>query len=176
MNEQPLPIDKIVANHEFALSEVDQVQLEWYEVHKRRLTRNTVGGKAILMQLDQGAEWHHGDGLFHQEALQAVLVVKPSLTIRFNPTDLVQLADFGYFIGNRHLPIFNITDAESLRLPYDGRLYEQVLAKYGTSIQLEEALLLSEDLIRQQAKSKKNVDMKEMDAHTGLSEQVLKDN
>ncbi|TWI18424.1 urease accessory protein [Sphingobacterium siyangense] len=176
MNKLPIPIDKIVANKAFALSEVDQLHLEWYEVHKRRLTRNTINGKAILMQLDQGAEWHHGDGLFHQETLQAILVVKPSLTIRFNPTDLVQLADFGYFIGNRHLPIFNVTDAESLRLPYDGRLYEQVLAKYGTSIQLEEALLLSEDLIRLQAKNKKNPDLKRIDGHISLGEQVRKDN
>lgn len=176
MNELPLPIDKIIANYAFAPTEVDQVQLEWYEVHKRRLTRHTTGGKSILMQLEQGAEWHHGDALFHQETLQAILVVKPSLTIRFNPTDLVQLADFGYFIGNRHLPIFNIASEGSLRLPYDGRLYEQVLAKYGTSIQLEEALLLSEDLIRQQAKTKKSPDVKAIDEHTGLSEQVINDN
>jgi len=67
MNKLPIPIDKIVANKAFALSEVDQVHLEWYEVHKRRLTRNTINGKAILMQLDQGAEWHHGDGLFHRK-------------------------------------------------------------------------------------------------------------
>jgi len=176
MNELSISIDKIVANHAFDLTEVDHVQLEWYEVHKRRLTRLTTGGKTILMQLEPGSEWHHGDALFHQETLQAILVVKPSLTIRFNPLDLVQLADFGYFIGNRHLPIFTIEAEGSLRLPYDGRLYEQVLAKYGTSIQLEEALLLSEDLIRQQAKSKKNVDVKAMDEHTGLSEQVQKNN
>lgn len=75
MNELPVPIDKIVAKHEFALSEVDQVYLEWYEVHKRRLTRNTTGGKTIFMQLEQGAEWRHGDALFHQETLQAILVV-----------------------------------------------------------------------------------------------------
>ena len=94
MNELPLSIDQIVANYAFAPADVDQVQLEWYEVHKRRLTRHTIGGKSILMQLEQGAEWHHGDALFHQETLQAILVVKPSLTIRFNPLDLVQLADF----------------------------------------------------------------------------------
>ncbi len=171
MNELPLSIDQIVANYAFAPADVDQVQLEWYEVHKRRLTRHTIGGKSILMQLEQGAEWHHGDALFHQETLQAILVVKPSLTIRFNPLDLVQLADFGYFIGNRHLPIFNIAAEGSLRLPYDGRLYEQVLAKYGKSIQLEEALLLSEDLIRQQVKSKQSSGVKAMDKHTGLNEQ-----
>lgn len=174
MNELPVPIDKIVAKHEFALSEVDQVYLEWYEVHKRRLTRNTTGGKTIFMQLEQGAEWRHGDALFHQETLQAILVVKPTLTIRFNPIDLVQLADFGYFIGNRHLPIFNVTNAQSLRLPYDGRLYEQVLAKYGTSIQLEEALLLSENLIRLQARNKKKADLSGTDEHVDPRKQVLK--
>ncbi len=86
----------------------------------------------------------------------------------------MQLADFGYFIGNRHLPIFNVTDAQSLRLPYDGRLYEQVLAKYGTSIQLEEALLLSENLIRLQARNKKKADLSGTDEHVDPRKQILK--
>lgn len=176
MNELLVSIDKIVANHEFVLNEVDQVHLEWYEVHKRRLTRNTRDGKVILLQLAQGAEWHHGDALFHKELFQAVLVIKPSLTIRFDPLDLVQLADFSYFIGNRHLPIFQDEHAEFLRLPYDGRLYEQVLNKYGSAIQLEEAVLLSENLVRQQAKNRKSEDLARMGGHTKIRKPEIKSN
>jgi urease accessory protein len=41
---------------------------------------------------------------------------------------------------------------------------------------LEEALLLSEDLIRLQAKNKNNPDLKGVDGHISLGEQVRKDN
>ncbi len=155
MTRLPVPIDRIVSQLQSHTEPTDVVYIEWFEIHKRRLTRNTSSGHTILMQLEQGKEWHHGDALYSQGELQAVVLVKPTLTIRFNPTDLVQLADFSYFVGNRHLPIFQVDQGQSFRLPYDGRLYEQVVAKYGLSVQLEEALLLSENLIRQQLKNNK---------------------
>lgn len=150
MNRLPVPIDTVVSNYELVDNHIDQVYIEWFEIHKKRLTRQTLSGTNILMQLEQGMEWHHGDALFSNGTLQAIVIIKPTLTIRFNPLDLVQLADFGYFIGNRHLPLFSVEEAESLRMPYDGRLYEQVLAKYGPAVQLEEAVLLSQNLLRQQ--------------------------
>lgn len=155
MTRLPVPIDRIVSQLQSHTEPTDVVYIEWFEIHKRRLTRNTSSGHMILMQLEQGKEWHHGDVLYSKGELQAVVLVKPTLTIRFNPTDLVQLADFSYFVGNRHLPIFQVDQGQSFRLPYDGRLYEQVVAKYGLSVQLEEALLLSENLIRQQLKNNK---------------------
>ncbi|WP_183078777.1 urease accessory protein UreE [Sphingobacterium puteale] len=146
-------IDTIVPQSQVSTDQVDRVYIEWFEINKRRLTRDTSSGNAILMQLEQGQEWHHRDALYHNGQLQAIVIVKPTLAIRFNPSDFVQLADFGYFVGNRHLPIFKVDQLESLHLPYDGRLYEQIAAKYGASIQLEEAILLSENRIRQQLKN-----------------------
>jgi len=153
MNRLPVTIDTIVPQYQAITDQVDRVYIEWFEINKRRLTRNTLYGNTILMQLEQGQEWHHGDALYHNGELQAIVTVKPTLAIRFNPSDLVQLADFGYFVGNRHLPIFQVDQLQSLRLPYDGRLYEQIAAKYGASVQLEEAILLSENRIRQQLKN-----------------------
>ena len=155
MNRLPVPIDTIVLKDQSFADQADRVYIEWYEIHKRRLTRNTLSGKTILMQLEQGQEWHHGDALYHKGELQAIVVVKPVLTIRFNPSDLVQLADFSYFVGNRHLPIFQVDQCKSIHLPYDGRLYEQIAAKYGASIQLEEAILLSDNMIRRQLKNRR---------------------
>ncbi|WP_158655771.1 urease accessory protein UreE [Sphingobacterium sp. HMA12] len=155
MNKLPVPIDTIVSQPQSVAGQVDQVYIEWFEINKRRLTRNTLSGNTILMQLEHGREWHHGDALYHNGVLQAIVMVKPTLAIRFNPSGLIQLADFSYFVGNRHLPIFKVDQSESFRLPYDGRLYEQIAAKYGASVQLEEAMLLSEDLIRQQLKNRR---------------------
>lgn len=156
MNRLPVPIDSVVFQPTHVTDLMDQVCIEWFEIHKRRLTRSTSSGKTILMELEQGQEWHHGDALYHNGELQAIVTVKPTLVIRFNPSDFVQLADFGYFVGNRHLPIFQVDQVQSLRLPYDGRLYEQIAAKYGASVQLEEAILLSENRIHQQLKNRRN--------------------
>ncbi|QIH33027.1 urease accessory protein UreE [Sphingobacterium sp. DR205] len=156
MNRLAVTIDTIVPQSQASIDQVDRVHIEWFEINKRRLTRNTLSGNTILMELERGQEWHHGDALYHNGELQAIVTVKPTLAIRFNPSDFFQLADFGYFVGNRHLPIFQVDQLESLRLPYDGRLYEQIAAKYGASVQLEEAILLSENRIHQQLKNRRN--------------------
>ena len=157
MSISPVQIDTVIAGHQDGALEYDQLLMEWFEVNKQRLTRSTLSGKNILMQLKPGTSWHHGDALYAEGELQAVVTIKPVLTIRFDPSDLAQLADFTYFVGNRHLPLFQAEQAQSLRLPYDGRLYEQLMAKYGAATHLEEAVLLADNLIRQQIKnSRKN--------------------
>ena len=156
MNTEPVVIDTIIPGR-LEDHAGDHLLLEWFEVNKHRLTRSTLAGNDLLLELQRGAIWHQGDALYAQGKLQAVIAIKPTLTIRFDPLDFTQLADFTYFIGNRHLPIFKAEHTLALRLPYDGRLYEQLLSKYSTAIQLEEAVLVTENSIRQQLKdSRKN--------------------
>jgi urease accessory protein len=149
MQVQPIHIDAVLPRGEFVRDPVAKIQLEWFEVHKKRLTRDTTDGQSVLLQLENGMEWGEGDGLFHTGQLIATVVIKPTLTIGFNPINTVQAADFSYYVGNRHLPLFMETDRQMYRVPYDGRLYEQLLAKFGAQIQLEEGVLLSENLVRQ---------------------------
>ncbi len=148
MNKETIAIDKVVSNYTAVPGEEDRVYLEWFEVNKRRLTRDTTSGKSILIQLDEGKKWRNGDALFAGDELQAILTIKPSLVIRFDPEDLAQMADFCYYIGNRHLPIFKVNETDSVRVSYDGPIYEQVLVKFGQAIQLEEAQLLFDDVLK----------------------------
>lgn len=156
MQVQPILIDVVLPQDEFAMQTTAVLELEWFEVHKKRLTRSTSAGQHVLLQLDKGKEWRVGDGLFYAGQLVAKIVIKPTLTIGFNPINAVQVADFSYYIGNRHLPLFIEEDLHRYRVPYDGRLYEQLHAKYNSQIQLEDGLLLSENLVRQRIKKSKN--------------------
>ncbi|MNT27724.1 Urease accessory protein UreE [compost metagenome] len=108
------------------------------------------------MELEKGREWSSGDGLFHEGKLIATIAIKPTLTICFTPVNAVQAADFCYYLGNRHLPMFMDTDRDMYRVPYDGRLYEQLLAKFQSQVQLEDGILLSENLVKRLMKKSRN--------------------
>ncbi|MNN77284.1 hypothetical protein D3C81_1937370 [compost metagenome] len=86
----------------------------------------------------------------------ATIAIKPTLTICFNPVNKVQAADFSYYLGNRHLPLFMETDRAMYRVPYDGRLYEQLLVKFQSQVQLEDGILLSENLVKRLMKKSRN--------------------
>ncbi|MEN5193708.1 hypothetical protein [Sphingobacterium faecium] len=156
MQAESVYIDAVLPQGEFVQVTEALLQLEWFEVNKKRLTRTTTTGQTIVMELGKGNEWCFGDGLFHDGKLIAIIAIKPTLTICFNPVNAVQAADFSYYLGNRHLPLFMDPEREMYRVPYDGRLYEQLLAKFQSQVQLEDGMLLSENLVRQLIKKSRN--------------------
>lgn len=156
MQAESLYIDAVLPQGELVQDTVAILQLEWFEVNKKRLTRATTTGQTIVMELEKGREWCFGDGLFHEGKLIATIAIKPTLTICFTPVNAVQAADFCYYLGNRHLPMFMDTDRDMYRVPYDGRLYEQLLAKFQSQVQLEHGILLSENLVKRLMKKSRN--------------------
>lgn len=156
MQAESVYIDAVLPQGEFAQDTVARLQLEWFEVNKKRLTRATTTGQTLVMELERGSEWCSGDGLFHEGKLIATIAIKPTLTICFSPVNTVQAADFSYYLGNRHLPLFMETDRAMYRVPYDGRLYEQLLAKFQSQVQLEDGILLSENLVKRLVKKSRN--------------------
>jgi urease accessory protein len=156
MQAELVYIDAVLPQGAFAQDTVSLLQLEWFEVNKKRLTRATTTGQTLLMELEKGREWCSGDGLFHEGKLIATIAIKPTLTICFSPVNTVQAADFSYYLGNRHLPLFMETNRAMYRVPYDGRLYEQLLAKFQSQVQLEDGILLSENLVKRLIKKSRN--------------------
>lgn len=156
MQAESVYIDAVLPQGELVQDTVAILQLEWFEVNKKRLTRATTTGQTIVMELEKGREWCFGDGLFHEGKLIATIAIKPTLTICFTPVNAVQAADFCYYLGNRHLPMFMDTDRDMYSVPYDGRLYEQLLAKFQSQVQLEDGILLSENLVKRLMKKSRN--------------------
>ncbi len=151
--EQPVVIDDLapVTDTVFALSDV--LELEWFETRKRRFTRATLAGVALVLQLKDQNEWYHGEGLFFEGELIAVIRIKTCLTIQFTPLSITETADFCYYIGNRHLPVYLGKDKTTFIAPYDGKLFEQLEYRYPNRIRLLNDRLVAENTIRNEIKN-----------------------
>lgn len=139
---------------EEAVAGSDVLDLEWFEIRKQLLKRETRAAFNLTLRLKDRQEWHHGDGLFCEGRLVAVIQIKPCLTIQFATLNTHEAADFCYYIGNRHLPVYLGKDGATFMAPYDGRLFEQLQYRYPERIRLENQRLLSEDNIREKIKHK----------------------
>lgn len=131
----------------------DILELEWFECKRRKLIRKTQAGFTLELRLPERQQWHHGDALYSAGDLVAFISLKPCLTIVFTATNKTEAADFCYYIGNRHLPIFTENNHQ-FKVSYDGPLYEQLLKKYTTQIQLVEARLVASKALQNLTKKK----------------------
>lgn len=150
---QPVVIDEVKAKIDLNGQNFDLLELEWFENKKQKLTRTTRSGKVLELRLGNLKEWQHGNGLYSNGQLMATIAIKSCLTICFSTDNDSEAADFCYFIGNQHLPVF-LTSPQQFTVPYDGRLYEQLSFRYGTRIQLTDAQLLSNQSLRYLAKNR----------------------
>lgn len=147
---QPIVIDEVktAVNN----CHPDVLELEWFENRKQKLTRTTKSGLVLEIRLGN-KEWHQGDELYSDGKCIASIHFKPCLTICFPAKNDAEAADFCYFIGNQHLPVF-LTQEHYFAVPYDGRLYEQLSRRYGERIQLTDAQLLSNQSLRYLSKNR----------------------
>lgn len=149
----PIVIDQVKAGENLNEPHPDILEIEWFENKKQKLTRTTKSGQILELRLENRKEWNHGDHLYSNDQLIAMVEIKTCLTICFSAKNDTEAADFCYFIGNQHLPIFLIRQ-QQFAVPYDGRLYEQLFARYGTRIELTDNQLLSSQSLRYLAKNK----------------------
>jgi len=154
--EDPLVIDTVQPVLVEMLSEYDILEIEWFEIRKHFFTKETIGGRMLRCTLVSDKTWKNGQALLYQGTIIAVLRIKECLTIQFRPQTISETADFCYYVGNRHLPIYTNSDQSMLMVPYDGKLFEQLEHRYPNTIILENHQLLSEYDIREIQKNKKN--------------------
>ncbi|WP_294328848.1 urease accessory protein UreE [uncultured Chryseobacterium sp.] len=150
---QPVVIDEVKTGIDLNGQHSDILELEWFENKKQKLTRTTRSGVVLEMKLGNIKEWQQGDRLYSNGQLIATIDIKTCLTISFPVENNAEAADFCYFIGNQHLPVF-LTSHQQFTVPYDGRLYEQLSFRYGPRIQLTDAQLLSTQSLRYLAKNR----------------------
>ncbi|MGQ8868855.1 urease accessory protein UreE [Myroides sp. TSA_177.3] len=147
--QEPIYINE-VQFQETLIDGVDWFEIEWFETQKHLFKRKTKQGIELHIERKQGHIWKQGDALYYNGGLLAQVVIKPTLTIQFSVTNGAPIADFTYYIGNRHLPIFIEKETNQLLVPYDGQLYEQVIAKFPTYITLVKQPLHATMLLTQQ--------------------------
>ncbi|MDN3693731.1 urease accessory protein UreE [Chryseobacterium tructae] len=150
---QPVVIDEVKMGIDLNGQHSDILELEWFENKKQKLTRTTRSGLVLELRLGNIKEWQQGTSLYNNGQLIATIAIKTCLTISFLAENDAEAADFCYFIGNQHLPVF-ITSNQQFAVPYDGRLYEQLSLRYGKRIELMDAQLLSHQSLRYLAKNR----------------------
>ncbi len=149
---QPVVIDEVKTGLDLIAQHPDVLEIEWFETQKQKLTR-LPGPVGFRAEIAAQKEWQQGDALYSNGQLTAAITIKTCLTICFPVKNDREAADFCYFIGNQHLPVF-LVSGQQFAVPYDGRLYEQLSTRYGGRIELKDSQLLSTQSLRHLAKIK----------------------
>ncbi len=109
--------------------DIDIVDIEWYEAHKKIQKRVTAGGLEIGIRLEQA---HAIRGLCQGDVLavtgqKAIVVnITESDCIMVKTKDSKMLAKVCYEIGNRHSPLF-YGDDDELLMPFDKPIFEMLV-------------------------------------------------
>lgn len=115
--------------------EVDWLELEWEELNKRILRKQTLNGNEIAITLDKGDHLHYGDVLYEDENTLIAIRTKLEKVFVVKPITMQQMGKAAFEIGNRHTPCI-IEDNEIL-VRYDHTL-EKLLDEVGVPYEQSE--------------------------------------
>ncbi len=102
---------------------VDWLDLEWFEMNKRILTRATRGGTLLNLKfLGENPQYTEGDVLFEDELSIIAIHILPCEVMVIKPRNAYETAAVCYEIGNRHLPLF--MDDAYLLVPFEVPLFK----------------------------------------------------
>lgn len=102
---------------------VDWLDLEWFEMNKRILTRATRGGTLLNLKfLGENPQYTEGDVLFENELSIITIHILPCEVIVIKPRNVYEIASACYEIGNRHLPLF--MDDTDFLVPFEVPLFK----------------------------------------------------
>jgi urease accessory protein len=126
----------LASNH---ARDIDVVLVEWHEVRKRILHKETKLGKAVTIKfLNENPDLKDGDILYEDEISVITVEIKPCECIVITPENMQQASSVCYEIGNRHLPLYY--EDNELMVPYDVPLHN-LLESLGYTLKVEERKL-----------------------------------
>ena len=106
---------------------VDWLNLEWFEVNKRILTKQTTLGTTLHLKfLGENPQYTEGDVLFQNESTIIAVNLLPCDVIVLKPQGAYEIASVCYEIGNKHLPLF--IEGDELLIPFETPLFNMLTA------------------------------------------------
>lgn len=105
---------------------VDYVEIDWFEVEKRRIRKTTQGGRDIGIAVSQNLR--DGDILYLDDKLCVAVKLTSCPLIKIRVHTMQEMGRLCFEIGNRHLSL-KITD-DSVLIPHDEPMENQ-LKKLG---------------------------------------------
>ncbi|WP_234118217.1 urease accessory protein UreE [Clostridium hydrogenum] len=124
-------IEKILGNlHDIDVKgrKLDTIDIEWYEVNKKILKKDSSLGKEIGIRLSEHRKINDGDILYMDDSEIIAVNIPESEVILIEPKSMVDMGTMCYEIGNQHVPLF-LTEG-SIMIPYEKPLME-LLDKKG---------------------------------------------
>lgn len=147
--EKAIFIDTIKPSESQAVDQnIDILEIEWSEAKENNIERKTKQGTLLLLKNKEGENWQDGDLLFSDGKCVALLQIKTCQAIQFVSDSLAKIAEFCYYIGNRHMPIFVLEEKHIFWMAYDEKIYKQLIDKFHHEVSLQEVKLLPKYLIR----------------------------
>lgn len=101
---------------------IEKVQLEWFELDKRLLRKVTDRGTDVGIMMDGSQRLRQGDILYSDDQKIIAIELLLAETIVLEPQTMVEMAQVGYQLGNRHTPIF--MEKEQILVPFDSTIVE----------------------------------------------------
>lgn len=123
-----------IAGHldDFKLSNktIDWLELEWEELNKRILRKQTENGRDVSISLESSGHLHYGDVVYEDENTLIAIRTKLEKVYVITPKTMKEMGKMAFEIGNRHTPCI-IEDNEIL-VRYDHTL-EKLMDEVGVS-------------------------------------------
>ena len=114
---------------------IDWLELAWFEVNKRILTKKTGQGTILSLKfLGENPQYTEGDVLFENDDSIIAIRILPCDVIVIKPQSAYEIASVCYEIGNKHLPLF--VENDELLIPFEMPLFNML--KAANYIVLEE--------------------------------------
>lgn len=104
---------------------VDLLPLEWFETGKKIMRRYTRNG--IETAWRELPVLQDGDILWMDENVVIAVSILPAAAIVLKPATMLEMATICYEIGNKHLPLFIVSD--EVLVPYEDPLFRWLEAK-----------------------------------------------
>ncbi|OLO42443.1 urease accessory protein UreE [Alkalihalophilus pseudofirmus] len=93
-----------VKSQEIDVEKVEWLELDWEELNKRILRKQTDKGTEIAISLDGDSHLHYGDIIFKND--DTVIAVRTKLEPAYviTPKSMTEMGKVGFELGNRHTP------------------------------------------------------------------------
>lgn len=136
--DQNLVITEVVGNLsdvEASDKHIDWLELEWEELNKRILRKETESGKDVALSFESAGTLRYGDIVFEDENTIIAIRTKLEKVYVIKPKTMEEMGRAAFEIGNRHTPC--IIEDDEILVRYDHTL-DKLMDEVGVSYEQAE--------------------------------------
>ena len=115
--------------------EVDHVQLDHDDRHRRRIVLHGARGTEVQLDLPQAVHLRDGDGLALSDGTVVCVRARPEKLLEISAHQSSELMQIAWHLGNRHLPVQVLGDRLRIRADHVIEQMVEGLGGHVTSVQ-----------------------------------------